>query len=253
MLCRLTPFIDQQYDFTNGGMPVAETADIEDKGSAVDHVVDALRRLMRERNLGLGDALPSEAELASMFGASRNTVREAIRILKAYGIVESRQKVGAVITDRRQQALMDLFSFAIDISAESFLDIQGFRRLIEVNLSDLLFETIDNAAIGKLHAINDRMRDAPELAEAAELDFTFHATLVGFARNQTLSQVYGILQPLLQRLMEAGKRSREAVDSAYDEHRTIIEALEQRDRIAYAYHMNRHLQAGLQFIAPKAV
>ncbi|MBA1914608.1 FadR family transcriptional regulator, partial [Escherichia coli] len=81
----------------------------------------------------LGDALPSEAELASMFGASRNTVREAIRILKAYGIVESRQKVGAVITDRRQQALMDLFSFAIDISAESFLDIQGFRRLIEVN------------------------------------------------------------------------------------------------------------------------
>ncbi|TXI03232.1 MAG: FadR family transcriptional regulator, partial [Rhizobium sp.] len=64
---------------------MVQTADIGEKGSAVDHVVDALRRLMRERNLGLGDALPSEAELASMFSASRNTVREAIRILKAYG------------------------------------------------------------------------------------------------------------------------------------------------------------------------
>lgn len=232
---------------------VVETADIEDRGSAVDQVVDALRRLMRERNLGLGDALPSEAELASMFNSSRNTVREAIRILKAYGIVESRQKVGAVITDKRQQALMDQFSFAIDISAESFLDIQGFRRLIEVNLCDLLFPSIDDAAIETLRSINDTMKAARELSQAAALDFKFHATLVGFAGNQTLSQVYGILQPLLQRLMEAGKRSREAVDSAYDEHRDIIEALIKRDRIAYAYHMNRHLQAGLQFIAPKAV
>lgn len=232
---------------------MVEIADIEDKGSAVDHVVDALRRLMRERNLGLGDALPSEAELASMFNSSRNTVREAIRILKAYGIVESRQKVGAVITDRRQQALMDQFSFAIDMSAESFLDIQGFRRLIEVNLCDLLFPIIDEAALDTLRSINEAMKAAPALGDAAELDFKFHAYLVDLSGNQTLSQVYGILRPLLQRLMEAGKRSREAIDSAYDEHSDIIEALEQRDRIAYAYHMNRHLQAGLQFIAPKAV
>ncbi|MBB5574332.1 FadR/GntR family transcriptional regulator [Rhizobium paranaense] len=227
-----------------------ETAEIEDKGSAVDQVVDAIRRLMRERNLGLGDALPSEIELAAMFNSSRNTVREAIRILKAYGIVESRQKVGAVITDRRQQALMELFSFAIDMSAESFLDIQGFRRLIEVNLSDLLFQTIDEAAIARLEAINDAMRLAPELSEAAEFDFKFHAELISFADNRTLSQVYGILQPLLQRLMEAGKRSRAAVESAHDEHCDIIAALKERDRIAYAYHMNRHLHAGLQFIQP---
>ncbi|WFU06198.1 FCD domain-containing protein (plasmid) [Rhizobium sp. CB3171] len=227
-----------------------ETAEIEGKGSAVDQVVDEIRRLMRERNLGLGDALPSEIELAAMFNSSRNTVREAIRILKAYGIVESRQKVGAVITDRRQQALMELFSFAIDISAESFLDIQGFRRLIEVNLSDLLFQNIDDTSIARLKAINDAMKLAPELSKAAEFDFKFHAELVGLANNRTLSQVYGILQPLLQRLMEAGKRSRVAVESAYNEHCDIIVALQQRDRIAYAYHMNRHLHAGLQFIQP---
>ncbi|MBB3610035.1 FCD domain-containing protein [Rhizobium sp. BK602] len=225
-----------------------ETAGIEDRGSAVDQVVDAIRRLIRERNLGIGDALPSEIELAAMFDTSRNTVREAIRMLKAYGIIESRQKVGAVITDRRQQALMELFSFAIDISAENFLDIQGFRRLVEVNLSDLLFQAIDAAALARLEAINEAMRLAPDLPEAARLDFEFHAALVGSAGNQTLSQVYGILRPLLQRLMEAGKASRIAIDSAYDDHGDIIAALRQRDRIAYAYHMNRHLHAGLQFI-----
>ncbi len=94
------------------------------------------------------------------------------------------------------------------------------------------------------------MKLATELSHVAELDFKFHATLIDLAGNQTLSQVYGILQPLLQRLMEAGKRSRAAVDGAYDDHRDIIAALKQRDRIAYAYHMNRHLHAGLQFIQP---
>ncbi|NLR98458.1 FadR family transcriptional regulator [Rhizobium sp. P38BS-XIX] len=232
---------------------MAESPDSENRGSAVDQVVDALRRLMRERNLSLGDALPSEADLASMFNASRNTVREAIRILKAYGIVESRQKVGAVITDRRQQALMELFSFAIDISAESFLDIQGFRRLIEVNLSDLLFTRIGETDLEALRSLNEAMKAAQDLTDAAALDYKFHAMLIELSGNQTLSQVYGILRPLLQKLMEAGKRSRAAVDSAYEDHRDIMEALEQRDRIAYAYHMNRHLQAGLQYIAPKAV
>jgi DNA-binding FadR family transcriptional regulator len=223
---------------------------IDEKGSAVDQAVDSIRSLMRDRNLVVGDALPSEVDLAAMFGTSRNTIREAIRMLKAYGIVESRQKVGAVITDRRQQALMELFSFAIDISEESFLDIQGFRRLIEVNLADQLFAHIGEEDITRLEQINAGMKAAPELAEAASYDFKFHAALVGFAANRTLSQVYGILQPLLQRLMEAGKRSRVAIESAYEEHADIIRAIRERDRLGYAYHMNRHLHAGLRFIQP---
>ena len=227
----------------------ADALKMDDKGSAVDQAVDAIRCLMRDRRLGVGDALPSEIDLAAMFGTSRNTVREAIRMLKAYGVVESRQKVGAVITDRRQQALMELFSFAIDISEESFLDIQGFRRLIEVNLHDELFSTIDDAGIAELESINMAMKNAPQLAEAAVYDFKFHTALIRFASNRTLAQVYGILQPLLQRLMEAGKRSRVAVDGAFNEHADIIQAIRQRDRLAYAYHMNRHLHAGLEFIA----
>ncbi|WP_205926371.1 MULTISPECIES: FCD domain-containing protein [unclassified Rhizobium] len=71
--------------------------------------------------------------------------------------------------------------------------------------------------------------------------------------NQSLSQVHGILRPLLQWPVEAGKRSRKAIDSAYNEYRKMIKALIQRDRIAYVYPMNRHLQAGRQFITPKAV
>ncbi|URK86739.1 GntR family transcriptional regulator [Rhizobium sp. RCAM05350] len=56
------------------------------RASAVDGMVDHIRGLIHERGLTVGDVLPSEAELAVMFDASRNTVREAFRTLKAYGV-----------------------------------------------------------------------------------------------------------------------------------------------------------------------
>jgi DNA-binding GntR family transcriptional regulator len=49
------------------------------------------------------------------------------------------------------------------------------------------------------------------------------------------------------RLMELGKSVRVALDGTYLEHADIIAAIEARDRIAYAYHMSRHLRAGLRF------
>ena len=77
--------------------------------------------------------------LGEQFKAARNTVREAIGILKAYGVVEVRPKVGAVIVNRHTDAVLDLFSFHIRLSPETFRDIQGFRRLIEIGSVDRIF------------------------------------------------------------------------------------------------------------------
>lgn len=222
----------------------------EGQGSAVDQAVSSIRALIRSRALKVGDVLPTEMALAAMFGTGRNTIREAIRILKAYGIVESRPKMGTVITDRRWHAAMDLYSFGLDISAETFEDVQGFRRLIEINLADAIFARIDPAAISELRRVNEELRHA-DVNTATELDFVFHATLIETAGNRTLIDVYGIIRPVVMRLMELGKSVRVALDGTYLEHADIIAAIEARDRIAYAFHMSRHLRAGLRFATQK--
>ena len=222
--------------------------DAVERSSAVDHVVDRIRDLMRERGLTVGDVLPSELELSAMFGSSRNTVREAIRILKAYGIVESRQKVGAVITDRRQAAVMDVFSFAIDISAETFRDVQGFRRLIEVNLGDTLIGRVREETLAEMETINAKMERTPDPLEAARLDYLFHKALVDAAGNRTLSETYQMLKPVIRKVMETGKSQRRAIDTTASAHAAIVDALRAGDRLAYAYQMSRHLDAGLEFI-----
>lgn len=215
---------------------------------SVDSVVVSLRRYIQEEGLRAGAVLPPETVLSHRFGASRNTVREAIRTLKAYGIVESRRRVGAVIVDRRQEAMMNLFSFAIDINAETFRDIQGFRRLIELNVAEHLIQREDQSCLEAAAAINQRMREASDHAEAGRLDYQFHRTLIDGMGNRTLSEVYGVLEPVISRLCELGKKVRASTMTAADGHDLIIDALRHRDSVAVAYHYSRHLRSGLQYL-----
>lgn len=222
------------------------------KLSAVDQVVDQIRALIRDGGLAVGDALPSEVDLAARVGASRNTVREAIRILKAFGVVESRQKVGAVITDRRHAAVMDIFSFAIDLSADSFRDVQGFRRLVETNLFDRVRPALTDELVAGLAASVDRQAALSDPVEAAREDHAFHMALVRAARNRTLIEIYEMLAPVMMRVMETGKTLRTGRASTAAEHGAILDALVSGDRVAYAYHVSRHLDAGLEFLPAAA-
>ena len=206
----------------------------EIKASAVDEMVGQIRALIRERGLSVGDVLPSEVELADMFSASR--------------IAQSRQKLGAVLTDQHQNAMRDLLAFALDISADAFHDIQGYRRLTEMNLFDLLMEHLTDADLAAMAAANSALLAARDAEEASARDFDFHLQLVTAAGNRTLTQTYGMLKPVIQRLMLSGKSERETLAAVFAEHEAILEALRRRDRIAFTYHMDRHLRAGLVFI-----
>ena len=62
--------------------------------SAVDIVVQQIKAYIQEHGLGPGSQLPSEREIGLMFDASRNTVREAFRTLKAFGVVDVRPRSG---------------------------------------------------------------------------------------------------------------------------------------------------------------
>jgi len=221
------------------------------KVSAVDRLVEQLREMVRARELVIGDALPTERELGELFQAGRNTVREALQILKAYGIVEVRPKIGAVLSDRHEDAVRKLFAFQNDISPASFLDVQGYRRIIEVGVCDhiILHATTDD--LNHLDAVNARILDAQAADDAAHCDFAFHEALVTLAGNRTLLTSYRLLQPVITHIMRVGKAERPVQIDTHQTHSEIINALKARDRVAYAYLISRHLEYGLQFVGPE--
>lgn len=215
--------------------------------SAVDTVVQGIKTHIQENGLTVGDQLPSERELGEKFNAARNTVREAVRILKAYGVVDVRPKVGAVIVNRHLDAVLDLFSFQLTISRETFLDIQGFRKLIEVGSVDALLSRATSSDIGELTRINNAILAAKSVEEAAQRDFEFHSTLLSVSGNKTVLDVYTSMKPIIMRLMETGKET-DGLQGTHETHARILGALVQRDRLAFKYQMSTHLDHGLNFI-----
>lgn len=215
-------------------------------GSAVDAVLAQVRQLIVEGGLKVGDRLPTERELCERFASSRNTVREAMRMLKAFGVVEVRPKVGATIVDQRMNRAFDLFSFNVtEISRQTFDDIQGFRELIETGSVIQIFAAIQPSDLSDLRAINREMVRARSVIEASEHDLQFHTRLVAIIGNKSILDIYRIMTPVILRIMQRGKTRRTIEGETFREHEAILDAVERRDALAYQYLMRTHLRAGL--------
>lgn len=221
--------------------------------SAVDRLVEEIRAFATDRLLGVGDPLPTERELGEMFQASRNTVREALVVLRAYGLIETRPKVGAVISGGHAEAVRRLFSVHNGILPDSFRDVQGFRKIVETGVGDHIILHATEADLDALRAVNDRILSASGVDELARTDYDFHEAIVALSGNRTTLSTYRLLSPVILDLMRVGKSARLVQANTHDTHARIIDALRARDRIAYAYLMSRHLDYGLQFVGDQAV
>ncbi|ENN86824.1 transcriptional regulator [Rhizobium freirei PRF 81] len=218
------------------------------KTSAVDRLIEQIRDMISERGLGIGDALPTERDLGEQFQAGRNTVREALQVLRAYGMVETRPKVGAVISGGHGEAIRRLFAFHNGISPDSFRDLQGFRRIIETGVGEQIILTASGADFDRLDAINRRILEAESVEDAARCDYEFHSAIVELSGNRTTLAAYHMLRSVIEEVMRLGKAERPVHTATFEAHAEIIRALRARDRIAYVYLMSRHLEFGLRFV-----
>jgi GntR family transcriptional regulator, transcriptional repressor for pyruvate dehydrogenase complex len=216
-------------------------------GSAVDTVVQQIRNLIADAGLKVGDALPTERELCMQFNAGRNTVREAMRILKAYGLVDVRPKVGATIADNRMSRAFELFSFnTLEIGRKTFSDVQALRDLLEVGGAEQLLAKVCDRDLEELRAINERMGSIHDLGEASEVDYSFHMRLISILDNAAVLDVYRVMKPVILRIMQKGKTRRTFKTETFCEHDGVIEAMSRRDRLSFQYRLRAHLMTGFK-------
>lgn len=226
--------------------PAAGVADIAPtRQSAVEILAGKIHELIALEHLRVGDSLPSERELCERFDTSRNTVREAMRMLKAYGIVDVRPKVGATIIDNRMARAFDLFSFnPKEVTRKTFVDIQSFRSLLEVASVELIFDRLRSEDIEHLREINEGLRNPVSIEHALETDFSFHIRLISVLGNRAILDVYNIMKPVILRIMEKGKTRGTFSTETLNEHNAVVDALKDRNRIRYQYALQSHLDRG---------
>jgi len=216
--------------------------------SAVERMIGNIQHMIAERNLAFGDALPTERELGLLFGASRNTVREALQCLRAYGVISIRPKTGAVLTNRQSHAVDRMMTLHHAISPASFREVQGFRKVVETGAGEIVLMRASDEDLALLDAANRKVRESVTVAEAAANDFAFHDLLVKLAGNSVLHASYQSQRSAILDLMRIGKGNQPIHQATFDAHQEIIEALRSKDRLAFSYLLSRHLDFGLRFI-----
>lgn len=216
--------------------------------SAVDSIVENFRSMIETGALRVGDDLPTERDMAEQLGVSRNTFREAIKRLEAYGIVETRQKQGARIVNNSIEAMVSILSFRLDSDEKTFRDVQQFRAILERGLMPEVIANLQSADIDELTAINERLKNTSAVVTLAEIDLAFHKRLLGIAGNDTALKVYNVLSGVILQIMTLGK-AQNGSELAYNSHKAIIAAVAAKDPKALDDCLGEHMGLGLRYLA----
>ncbi len=221
-------------------------------------IADQIERLVLQKELEIGDALPAERELAEQFQVSRNILREAISTLVQKGLVEVRPGLGTFIARPSSELLSDTLTSFIHFNSSGLLDLVEARRILEVEIAACAAKraTADDRVIVEtyLKAMDDAMDDFDAYIDA---DVLFHQALGLAAGNE-------ILRVLLDSMREAMRENirtlvtlhPESVREATTHHRAIAEALRQQDPEAARDAMRGHLagvERGLRELQARSV
>ncbi len=102
-----------------------------------EQIVRQIQAAIRDNALSEGDRLPTERELAETFGVSRSVVREAIKVLSAQGMVESRQGSGLFVRNRPIESVSRAIVLSVSPDLMSVDRLFEFRKLLEVDAARL--------------------------------------------------------------------------------------------------------------------
>lgn len=203
-----------------------------------------IAREINDSKLGPGDRLPTEHILAKTFGVSRSVIREAIAQLRNEGFVETRQGVGAFVTDPRQRLSIRIERSKLN-DPENFRDLFQLRIPLEIEAAGLAALHRTPAQLEKLGAALKGMREAPDWKkEGIAADLDFHRTLAEATQNEYFLMFLGFIAERISFAINiAFSRAvfGEILEITISEHVPIYEAVAAKDASAAKEAMRRHL------------
>lgn len=208
-------------------------------------IVAQVRESLFAQTLRTGDLLGSEAELAKQFGVSRMSVRDALRMLEAMGIVEIRMGAGGGA--RIAQASLDRFgdSLAIQlaligVSPEEVLRAQG---AIEGLTAELAARNASSEDLRHMRELLDEAAQYLDDAEmTAELGRAFHMAVAHASHNRVLEAQLNAMRDSLWRPGGMRVANRATAKHVLSTHEAIYEMIEKRDADGARRLMSEHLQ-----------
>ena len=191
--------------------------------------VDILRGVYKS-----GEILPNEIDSSASLDISRSAYREAIRILAAKGMVESRPKTGTRVTERARWNLLDPevlgWMFETEPSQDFIKALFELRLIAEPAAAEL-------AALRRTDAQVEQMRAALEIMKRETLttetgrraDLDFHHTLIHATGNEALASLSSSIEAAVSWTTRYKARHNALTRDPVPDHERVFEAIARQD------------------------
>jgi DNA-binding FadR family transcriptional regulator len=203
---------------------------------AADLIVGDLRGKIIRGDLQGDDSLPSENELMRIYGVSRPTLREALRVLEFEGWLTVRRgaKGGSTVHIPTGKSAARSMGHVLEHRGATLADVLEARSTIEPTCARLVAER--GKKVQLLALTRYLSANPPDGGQPGTPSFGFHDLLVELAGNQTLILMYGMLRLVLAE-STTGSPLAQCADSrtlqgrlrAHDAHQHLVDLIAQKD------------------------
>ncbi|MEU3616190.1 GntR family transcriptional regulator [Streptomyces sp. NPDC006872] len=210
---------------------------------SVDDVVAQLRQAVLSGRVPDGGRLPSERELAEVFGVSRATVREAIRVLEASGIVQVRLGAhgGAFVAKPGPDVMGLALSSLLTLQATTEAELAEFRFTFEQDNAELAARRITADQRGNLAELLAAARVAKHWKEVEQIDFAVHELLAVASGNSVRVAISQGIHDAVLRVFERTEPQPSSVQILRDDTIAVASAVLDGDPAAAQQAMREHM------------
>lgn len=162
--------------------------------SVVDHIIDRLLNLIMCKKYAPGAKIPTETELSEQFQVSRNSVREAIKVLVAMGILEIRRSEGTFVCTSSSPRMLSPILFGIVLQENSYIELLRLRKILETGIlyaASIQATEEDLQELDKTYERLSQVFTNPDstLDEIIQMDLLFHNTIAKLTHNNMMYEL----------------------------------------------------------------
>jgi DNA-binding FadR family transcriptional regulator len=198
-----------------------------------------------------GDTLSGEIEFSEQLKVSRSAYREAVRMLAAKGLVESRPKAGTRVNDRSRWNLLDpdvlAWSFEGEPSEDFIRDLFELRAIVEPAAAELAARRRNGSDLARMgHALEEMARHGLATAAGQAADQLFHHSLLQATGNAPLISLSSSIEAAVGWTTIFKQRRRKLPRDPLPDHRTLFNAVANADPDAARSAMAELLRLALE-------
>ena len=198
-----------------------------------------------EKRFSVGDKLPNELDLSEELNVSRTTLREAIRILVALGILEIQRGKGTYVKENafnKQQDIEQLSNITVNAK-----DLYEMRLIFEPEAAYYAALRATDSEIKRIIEFGKKVeKEISNHQDRTDDEHSFRKAIAQATHNEFMNKLMPILYQATSKDIYLSLQSDKAIEDTINDHRMIVEFLEQRNAEGAKNAMKIHIMHAMK-------